>query len=442
MRTLFPLAALALALSLTAVGAQTPPPNPSREAYDRAFRDQLARPGDPATLLRFAEVAIQVGDLEGAISALERLLLIDGDQPRVKLELGVLYFRLGSHEAARSYLESARASARATQEIKDRATTFLAEVDSATQRSRWSGDGIFGLRYSSNANSGSVGAIQSFGTAVIPSPSVSRRQDWSALLGANLRHRYDLGRQDDSVLDTALAVFGSRQFQVSAANVALLDLETGPRFGLFADTIDDFTVRPYLNTRFVMVNDYSSYIGYGAGLEFAKKFGDGLSGSFGVLGRRREFTRNPDAPTNDNSSGTDANVNGELRMEVASWLTLSVQGSGSRYTASVGSESYWEYSFGGSAEFGFTDPIGINGRLWSLTLAADHQAAYYDAPDSSVNTLINRVQHDFNASATLAIPLDATVTLVGQVTYTDRRASLSNFSYDALTMLTGIAWRF
>ena len=45
------------------------------------------------------EVAVELGDIEGAIRRSNGLLLIDGDEPDVKLELGVLYFRLGSTEA-------------------------------------------------------------------------------------------------------------------------------------------------------------------------------------------------------------------------------------------------------------------------------------------------------------------------------------------------------
>ncbi len=99
-----------------------------RALYDTAFQETLRKPSDPATLVGFAEIAIKVGDLEGAISALDRLLLIDGDQPEVKLELGVLYFRLGSFEAARSYLEEARVSARASAAVKARAAEYLKEV--------------------------------------------------------------------------------------------------------------------------------------------------------------------------------------------------------------------------------------------------------------------------------------------------------------------------
>ncbi len=99
-----------------------------RALYDTAFQETLRKPADPATLVGFAEIALKVGDLEGAISALDRLLLIDGDQPDVKLELGVLYFRLGSFEAARNYLEEARTSARASAAVKDRAAAFIKEI--------------------------------------------------------------------------------------------------------------------------------------------------------------------------------------------------------------------------------------------------------------------------------------------------------------------------
>lgn len=99
-----------------------------RALYDTAFQETLRKPSDPATLVGFAEIAINVGDLEGAISALDRLLLIDGDQPEVKLELGVLYFRLGSFDAARTYLEEAQTSTRASAAVKERATAFIREI--------------------------------------------------------------------------------------------------------------------------------------------------------------------------------------------------------------------------------------------------------------------------------------------------------------------------
>ena len=96
-----------------------------RAAYDKAFQASLEKPSDPETLAKFADLAVKVGDIEGAISALERLLLIDANQPEVKLELGVLYYRLGSKEAAITYLEGARSSAEASPQVRNRAEEFL-----------------------------------------------------------------------------------------------------------------------------------------------------------------------------------------------------------------------------------------------------------------------------------------------------------------------------
>lgn len=125
---------LTAAAGLAPLAAQTPSPAAvsaeDKSAYDAAFQDSLAKPADPDTLVKFAAAAVKIGDLEGAISALERLLLIDGDNPDVQLELGVLYFRLGSLEAARSYLSAVRDSRRASPEAKARAVSFLREARS------------------------------------------------------------------------------------------------------------------------------------------------------------------------------------------------------------------------------------------------------------------------------------------------------------------------
>ena len=61
---------------------------------------------DPTNLdltFQFASIATQLGNFESAISALERMLLLNPNLPRVKLEVGVLYFRLGAYPIARSY---------------------------------------------------------------------------------------------------------------------------------------------------------------------------------------------------------------------------------------------------------------------------------------------------------------------------------------------------
>jgi tetratricopeptide (TPR) repeat protein len=132
------IAALALLVALPA--AAQPAASDRRAEYEAAFQDTLKNPSDPETAFRFARLAVRVGDIRGAISALERLLLLDADQPNVKLELGVLYARLGSLEAARGYLESAKASGRADAATRHRADQVVAGIDDRTRRSHFSGE--------------------------------------------------------------------------------------------------------------------------------------------------------------------------------------------------------------------------------------------------------------------------------------------------------------
>lgn len=426
-----------------AMAQQSAPSEQTRAAYEAAFQETLRNPGDPTTLLRYADLAVQVGDLEAAISALERLLLIDGDQPKVKLELGVLYYRLGSYEAARTYLEGARGSGRATAETRARAEEYLREVDSKVSRSQFSGDVMVGLGYSSNANSGPGNAALAFGATAVTNPNISQRPDFNVIGAATLRHRYDLNRQDNGALESELQFYTSRQFQVTEANVVYLDFTTGPRTSPFeTGFFDDMTWRPFLTGRYVNVQDATSYWAWGAGVEFGAPLGPQIFGTLSTFGRRREFVNSVNAPTNNQSSGNEGVVSAEFRVELTDYMTMTLAGAYTRFVAVTPAQSYGEIVLGGAMEVRFTDPLSINGRNWSVTANLGIAAAAYDQIDPTVSTTTIRSQNDVNLGLILAIPLDDRISLVGQANYFHRSASLSTYAYDAFSTMMGIGWRF
>ena len=110
--------------------AQVPPTTPGEldRQYDASFQEMLRQPANLDVLFKFATLASQTGDLEGAISALERMLVISSDLPRVRLELGVLYYRLGSYEVARTYLETALKSPTVSPEVSSLAQQLMAKI--------------------------------------------------------------------------------------------------------------------------------------------------------------------------------------------------------------------------------------------------------------------------------------------------------------------------
>ena len=111
MGTMHKTAAILLAAALL-VGCQSEPKigqiKPEMKAqYDAAFQDMLNKPGDLPIALRYAGVAKEAGDVEGAIGTYEGMLLITSDLPQVRVELATLYIQLKSYDMARGHLELA-----------------------------------------------------------------------------------------------------------------------------------------------------------------------------------------------------------------------------------------------------------------------------------------------------------------------------------------------
>ena len=122
-----------LLLATVLVGCQSADPvqkaSPElQRQYNAAFQDMLDKPGNLAVALKYATVANQVGDLEGAISTYEGMLLIDSNLPRVRLELGILYYRLKSYEVSRTYLETALQSPTLPADVRKPAEQLLLKM--------------------------------------------------------------------------------------------------------------------------------------------------------------------------------------------------------------------------------------------------------------------------------------------------------------------------
>ena len=88
------------------------------------------------------------------MSSLERLLFFNPKLSRVRFELGMLYFRLGSYEMAHGYFQSVQADADATAEMKQRAQEYLDAIEKKLQPGQWRGYAQTGFRDQTNASYG------------------------------------------------------------------------------------------------------------------------------------------------------------------------------------------------------------------------------------------------------------------------------------------------
>ena len=113
---------------------------------DTLFKQMLADPGNVELTLQYANLSAAAGDLEGAISALERLAIFAPELGRIKFELGVLYLRLAAYDIAKADFQAADAAADATPEMKASIAGYLASIDRQAAGDRLTGALMVGAR--------------------------------------------------------------------------------------------------------------------------------------------------------------------------------------------------------------------------------------------------------------------------------------------------------
>ena len=369
------------------VAQSAPSSSDLQQQYDAAFEQMVRQPDNLDVLFKFATLASQTGDLEGAISALERMLLLNPNLPRVRLELGVLYFRLGSYEVARTYLSTALASAALPPEVRSRAQEYLAEVEKRQSRSRFSGEVFAGTRYQSNANLGPANSVvRLFGQSANLNQTALGKPDWGFVTSGQLRHFYDLGTQDKAAIETQLTGYADRQFQFSAANVSLLDLTTGPRFQILQGSFEDVAVRPFLTGGYIWVNDRPYYGAYGAGVESAVLLTDRLRNISTVVWRQQNYVNSSYLPTNSQFTGVQYSANTIFQYKVNELVSLLAIGNAQRYqTQHTVWQNYTLLGVGGGLVFNFADPLFKSELPWTISLSATQQWWQYDAADPTID---------------------------------------------------------
>ena len=158
------------------------------EVFKKLFKD----PTNLSLLFRYANLSIMVGDLEGAIGVFEQMLIYDSKLPRIRLELGVLYFRLGAYALANNYLKSVK-EFNPPPEVEARVDQFLEAIVSAEEPFQWQQNLSIGFKRTTNGNSGINADFIEIGDFLLEVDQESKRQsDRSSLYNYSLSVDQDL----------------------------------------------------------------------------------------------------------------------------------------------------------------------------------------------------------------------------------------------------------
>ena len=158
------------------------------EVFKKLFKD----PTNLSLLFKYANLSIMVGDLEGAIGVFEQMLIYDSKLPRIRLELGVLYFRLGAYALANNYLKSVK-EFNPPPEVEARVDQFLEAIVSAEEPFKWQQNLSIGFKRTTNGNSGINADFIEIGDFLLEVDQESKRQsDRSSLYNYSLSVDQDL----------------------------------------------------------------------------------------------------------------------------------------------------------------------------------------------------------------------------------------------------------
>ena len=444
---------LLFAVSLSSVTSAQEVDPVLQQQYDEAFQAVFADPGDLDKTFRFAELAVRIGNFEAAISALERMLLINPNLPRVRLELGVLYFRLGSYQLAKTYLDRAVEGEDVPDEVRQRVETFLAEIDKRLSRHQFSGSVFGGVRYQTNANAGpSSGTVLANGIQATLGRESIKQSDENLFVSGNLKHNFDLQLQAGETWETNLTLYASEQQQQKQLDLIFFRFDSGPRGPFATAWIESLIWRPYVVGNLIRLDDvpYLESIGLGVNLmnqisprvqleanweTVERVFHDGAGGSRTI--------------TELDGMATDVGLTLRFAATEDTMLTFSLDLSDQTQDRAKSFRESTEVTGSVGATKVYRGPailrawgIGTSTDPWTTSLTLSRSQTEFNAPDPSVDPNTKRQEEEFRASFVHSIPLSDDFTLLAIVLRESVSSNLPNFERSNTAVTIGGSWRF
>ena len=273
---------------------------------DALFQQMLRNPGNLDTAFAYADVSAKLGDNEAAVSALERMLLFNPNLPRVQLELGALYFRMGSYELSRTYFEGL-AAANPPAEVKSRIETYLAEIERLSAPRRFSG---FLLRRAvpvGRQPCAGLAAGAFAGRRRAAEHEFVKKADVNIFGTGSVLYSIDLGTQNRDTVEIPAPALPTITAASPGSTSASSKLTVGPRFN-FTDPLPQVSaasLKPYAIANDVSLGGNQYFHTFGVGGEATAVAWNDVRLRSVFEFRNKNFNDAPDRPLSRGLTGSD-----------------------------------------------------------------------------------------------------------------------------------------
>jgi hypothetical protein len=415
-------------------------------AYDAAFDAMQHDPGNSDKALTYAEAAIKVGDLEGAIGALERLLIFNPDLPRMRLELGVLYYRLGSYDLARSYLGQLAERSDLPEDVRAKVQEYLGQIDKQSAPSRLTGSLLMGIRYQTNADTGPTNGATSigiFGTPIITTAptAAAKHHDLNFFGAATLNHVYDFQTADPMQLETNFTTYGAKQFRQTLYDLSLLQIDSGPRFGL-PNLLPGSSIRPYAVADYLSLGGTNFMNSYGGGLNYVAPVLDRLFVEVNFEVQNRQYWEDPLRPRITNRNGDYISARATPQYAITDNQLVALTAELDRTLSVQGYERNTQFVTGPTYQIRFDPPVQPFEQPWIFTASFNRIWRAYSAPDPLVDMNDTRNDREWVVGASLSVGIVQNLAAVFAVQNIWEDSTIVNYKYTNLMGSAALSLQF
>ena len=445
-----------IVLSLLAAGselclAQTSANNAEsslQRQADEAFRNVLQNPTDFAATGTYVDLLVRAGNYEGAIAALERLMVVPGAPASLRIQVAQLYGALKSFAMAEAMLSQVLAEPGLSAADKAQAETLLGQVRSAGASSQFSGFVIFGMRQQNNATFRTE-SPQILSNGVLVTNTLRPQSDTDTSLGLRVSHEYDLGLQSFAVLSSGGGVFFVNSNAASGKpvvagfstpyNLQVFDANSGVVFNPISSN-RDLTLRPHLLGSIVRAQGVQFLTSLGWGLDVNYRLGD-VNGVFATLdSQRRTFAARPDVPSASLLNGQVTSLRLRTVYGVLPKQVLNAEVTFRDSSAGAGNLSFTSIEPRVSYAVSYANPFGAGD--WSTTPFVGYVQRTYKAADPAVIAGTARRDAEWRWGLTQSIPIAPRWTGLATVEQVRNSANLPNYSYKNTSLSANIIYSF
>jgi tetratricopeptide (TPR) repeat protein len=408
------------------------------------LQQMLARPNDLDLAFEYAKLSSEAGDYEGAISSLERMLIYVPNTPRLQFELGMLYYRLGAYDVARSYFEQVLANPNVPSDVRDKVQLYIQQLSIAADPPPFSATIFSAIRWESNANFGpGTNSVTLNGIDFTLDDQSVGKAGWSALNIGTLHYSYDLKNQGDR-LEFDFLAYSSAYFDEELNDIDLdfFEATVGPSFNLKRWGFDQSRLYVYA------IGDLS-YLGYetyftapGAGIRLLSFAAERSVLDARIETRYRDFNDTSDLPTISLRTGLQTRAGVTYSYYMTPGFVVTTQGYAQREDADADFYKDWEIALSGGFAWTFTNPLWQGQYPWTWQTGGGAILRNYDAPDPTISFSESERDRTWWARTALVVPVAETWSLVPQVEYRDQNSNYDIRKFDDLTTLLGVQKRF